>query len=413
MIKSYKNKILFFACILPITSLSSNEVESLYEETHETSISERQYLTGDWYGARTEMENRGIAFHSNYVINAATNLGGRSNGATQASSFEADLTFDFEKLFGWSGWELFASGAFRFGRSLSALFIGNAFSVQQVFGGQTYRLVDLYLSYRIPEKFFMKFGRINTGEDFQVSPLFSEFMSNSFNGNPIIPNFNFLFSTFPVSTWGFYTEAYLFPSLLLKAGIYNNQTEIFENNTHGVFFHFNPSKGVLLYSEGRILIDHSDTMSGKYILGAAYSIGKTGKILQEESRANHQLYVQWEETFLFPQRNHEIALSPFFTFLYFPEDRNEYPYFFMGGVVLGGIIPSRPDDRMSFGGSYGAFSSNLPTNQTFESCLEANYKAQITDYFYIEPNIQYVIRPNGLSSNRDALVFGVQSSCIF
>ncbi len=372
----------------------------------------RTYLTGDWYGARQQLASHGISWHGNYVINAAANIGGRQNGSSQASSIGSDLTIDFSQLCDLPGWSFFISGAFRFGTSLSSKKIGNAFSVQQVFGSQTIRLVDLYLAYSKEKAFYLKFGRINTGEDFQVSRLFAEFMNNSFNGNPITPNFNFLFSVFPVSTWGMYTEIFPADWFRIKSGIYNNNREIFVNDTHGTYFSFTPSLGALLYTEWGLLLQHSKDLKGTYLVGSGYSTGKTNHQLKETVRGNYQLYVQLEESLIWKDP-HEKEIAPFFTFLYFPEDRNPFPYFFMGGVVTKGLFRLRPEDRISWGTSWGFYSKELDTKQTFEGCMEWNYKLQISPYFYIEPNLQYVIRPSGDKNLSNAWVFGLQSECLF
>lgn len=379
----------------------------------EEALSEQYGITGNWHDARTYLAEKGATFHGSYVINAASNIGGRSQGATQASSIEADLTLDLDRLFALPYCSLFVSSAFRFGRNLANLRIGNRFSVQQVYGGQTIRLIDLYFSCKVPDAFSLKFGRINTGEDFQSSKLFGQFMSNSFNGNPITPNFNFLFSVFPVSTWGIYFDANIHPQLLWKVGIYNNNEQIFANDTHGTYFRFTPSLGLLLYSEVGFNVEHGPKSSGLYTLGAGYSTGKTNKILKQDVRGNYELYLQIEETIRFGEEEEAPSVAPFFTFLYFPEDRNEFPYFFMVGASAEGLIPSRAKDSWNIGFSQGFFSNDLDTKQTFEGVFEINYKARITSYFYLQPNLQYVLRPSGNRSISDALVFGLQSECVF
>ncbi|MEM8628562.1 MAG: carbohydrate porin [Chlamydiota bacterium] len=410
---------LLFVAMRALASVPLEKIDDLHPEQHLLSgvsepflfVESCNGLTGNWGGARSDMRASGIDFHGSYAINAAANAGGRSQGATQASSLQADLTFDLEQLCSLPYCELFISGAYRFGRNLAALRIGNTFSVQQVFGGQTIRLIDLYLACKIPELLMVKIGRINTGEDFQISPLFSQFMNNSFNGNPIIPNFNFLFSVFPVSTWGAYCAFYPLPKVCWKTGIYQNNPRIFANETHGVYFRFTPSLGALVYTEASCAVDHSASYSATYKVGGAYSTGRTNRVLKPDVRGNYELYLQWEQTIAFEERTR--FLSPFFTFLYFPADRNLFSYFYMLGFQGLGWVPTREKDGIHFGFSQGFFSKKLGTRQTFEGAFELNYKAQITPYFYLQPNLQYVLRPAGYRNRTNALVFGLQSECIF
>jgi porin len=51
-----------------------------------------------------------------------------------------------------------------------------------------------------------------------------------------------------------------------------------------------------------------------------------------------------------------------------------------------------------------------PTN---EHVLEAGYAIYITDYYTIQPDIQYVIRPNGAGDIRNSLVLGIQLGASF
>jgi carbohydrate-selective porin OprB len=43
-----------------------------------------------------------------------------------------------------------------------------------------------------------------------------------------------------------------------------------------------------------------------------------------------------------------------------------------------------------------------------EHVLEAGYAIYISDNYTIQPDIQYVVRPNGVSAIRNSLVIGIQ-----
>ena len=45
---------------------------------------------------------------------------------------------------------------------------------------------------------------------------------------------------------------------------------------------------------------------------------------------------------------------------------------------------------------------------TAEHVLEASYAIDVTDNYTIQPDIQYVIRPNGASDIKNAVVIGIQ-----
>ena len=98
------------------------------------------HLLGDWYGLRPWLEDHGITPTVTFVTDALGNpTGGREHGFTGAHNLGLDLLFDLEKLAGLRGGSFLFALSERFGTSLSREDIGNVFTVQQVFGGQTYR----------------------------------------------------------------------------------------------------------------------------------------------------------------------------------------------------------------------------------------------------------------------------------
>src|SRR6185436_10521109 len=104
----------------------------------------REHLLGDWCGTRTWLEDRGITPTLTFVTDSLGNpTGGREQGFTTANNVGLDLNFDLEKLGVLEGGSLLFSMSYRFGGSLSANYIHNVFTVQQVFGGETFRVINL------------------------------------------------------------------------------------------------------------------------------------------------------------------------------------------------------------------------------------------------------------------------------
>jgi porin len=108
-------------------------------------------------------------------------------------------------------------------------------------------------------------------------------------------------------------------------------------------------------------------------------------------------------------------------FNYAPDERvNELPYFFMTGLVLNGILPSRPNDYMAFGLAFGSYSSDLRSAQRAEAAmgaavaiqhhemtLEWTYGCHLMPGLLLQPDIQYIIDPGGDRSVANALAIGM------
>jgi porin len=108
-------------------------------------------LTGDWWGTRNWLDkDKGIEFSGTYTTDLAGNpVGGMEQGFTYTDNIAFGLKFDLEKLVGWRGATFTIAATDRNGTSLSQNYIGNQFTVQQIFGGQTAILTGLHLTQRL------------------------------------------------------------------------------------------------------------------------------------------------------------------------------------------------------------------------------------------------------------------------
>ena len=64
-----------------------------------------------------------------------------------------------------------------------------------------------------------------------------------------------------------------------------------------------------------------------------------------------------------------------------------------------------PDD----GGGANADYVTLVQEKTYEAVLETSYVIQLNKYLGLQPDIQYIIRPNGYGNIPNALVIGLQA----
>src|SRR2546422_762581 len=200
------------------------------------------HLFGDWAGARPWLEERGITPTLTFVMDALGNpTGGMQQGFREASNLGLDLRFDLDKLFGLAGGSFDVSFSERFGSSLSREDIGNVFTVQQVFGGQTYRLVDAaYRQQLLDDRVEVRVGRIAAGDDFLVSPYNYVFVQNGFDGNPVGIFFNAPGMTaYPNATWGGLVKVRPTEQMYVMGGLYNGDPSIRANKHHGADWSMN------------------------------------------------------------------------------------------------------------------------------------------------------------------------------
>ena len=121
-----------FACALAAALLAwpdAARAQNLRKLANETE------LTGDWGGARTSLEQSGVKIAFEYWTNLAGNpVGGERQGFTYTDSLNLSIDLDFQRMFGWKGGALHFIFTNRDGSSLTQNYIGNIFTVQQIYG---------------------------------------------------------------------------------------------------------------------------------------------------------------------------------------------------------------------------------------------------------------------------------------
>src|SRR6185295_7960524 len=195
-----------------------------------------EHLFGDWSGLRPKLEESGIIPRLILVTDLAGNTkGGRSQGVTAPTSVELSLFFDLDKIFGLKGGSIFASFSERWGHSLSAKHIGNTFSAQQIFGFQTWRVIDVsYQQKLFDDRVELRVGRFAAMDDFLVSPYNFGFMQNAFCGNPFGIILNAPGMSAYYGTWAVLGKVRPSKRSYVMTGIYNGDPEVRENKYHGV-----------------------------------------------------------------------------------------------------------------------------------------------------------------------------------
>jgi porin len=141
-------------------------------------------------------------------------------------------------------------------------------------------------------------------------------------------------------------------------------------------------------------------------------------------RGNWGLYTLCDQVLVsFGDRSRNSGLGLCGSFLVSPDESvSQMPYFFTAGFVARGFFASRSTDMAGVGVVYGHFSTDLqhaqereqlltPTVgvQEHETVLECTYRLYFAkSAVFLQPDLQYVIRPGGTGKIDNALVLGCQ-----
>lgn len=395
----------------------------------------KAHLLGDWFGLLPLLDTNGISPSVTYESNVAGNpTGGKSQGITRADNLGLNLELDLDRLVGLQGTSFLISASERQGNSLSHNNVGNVFTIQQVYGGETFKLIDLaYKQKLLNDRIEFQAGRIAAGDDFLVSPYDWVFMQNAFDGNPVGIFFNSPGMTaYPNATWGTTLKVRPTPRTYIMGGVYNGDPDIRADHLHGVDMSMNgPVFAIVEAAYQRNGLPGDAGLIGNYRFGAWYdnssyedfrTVGFGTPSAQQ--RGNWGLYTLLDQVLVaFGDRSRNSGLGICGSALISPNQSiSQLPYFFTAGIVARGFLDARPTDLAAFGIVFGEFSEQLRLAQEREQILDPTIGAQdnetvleLTYRFYFrksalffQPDIQYVIKPGGTGKINNALVLGYQ-----
>ena len=364
------------------------------EEQLEDPASEREFqggvlvlpvdhLFGDWCGWRTQLEDGGITPSVTFVSDMLGNpVGGMRQGFTEADNLGVNLGVDLEKRYGWKGGHFLFTMSQRSGRSLTNEYIGNTFSTQQLFGGETFKVVDIAFEQTFGEdEVEFQIGRIAAGDDFLVSQYNYLFVQNGFCGNPVGIFFNAPgMSAYPNATWGSVVQVRPIDRMYAMGGLYNGDATIRDINNHGLDMSIDgPPFAIVELAYERDQMPGDNGYIGNYKIGAWFD-GNDFANLEEQAQANagsgvvpsihagnYGFYGLFDQVlWKFSDRDEEImrGLGVMGSVLVSPDQSiSQMPYFFNAGVAARGIWRHRPRDIAAFGVIFGEFSSDLRQGQ--------------------------------------------------
>ncbi len=166
-----------------------------------------------------------------------------------------------------------------------------------------------------------------------------------------------------------------------------------------------------------------DGLPGKIKLGGSYD---SEPLTNLETGLSHPtgtwgIYATVEQMLFSEGGPHDEGIQTFVTLSYAPPDANRIQFEATAGALYRGIIPSRDEDSLGLFFLYGQYSSDLrarqraasESTQTYETILELNYRINLLPWFFLQPDIQGVIRPGGTRDVPSALVLGLQTGVQF
>jgi porin len=453
----------FLLVMLTLTAVVGGIDAASAQAVKEPPIWTQETLTGDWGGSRTALEKKGIEFGLNYIGETfSVPSGGLQRGTSFEGRFDAMINADLEKLFGWTGSKAHVR-AFQIhngGRNAADL-VGSIADPSNIDALATTRLFTAWFQQDFGKSASVRIGQLAADDEFLVSNTAGGLINGTFGWATIMSaNVPSGGPAYPLATPGVRLQVNPTEDFSILAAVFsgdpagancNNFPQVC--NRYGTAFSF--SGGAFWIGEAQYQVNQEKDAKGlaaAYKLGAWYHTGNfadqhfgidpaTGAILTlattpTPDRLNRQ--GDWGMYGVIDQmlwRGDERSASVFVRGGFAPSDRNLVSWYVDGGVGFKGLVPGRADDTLTLGVAHSNISKDAAALdrdtfllngspfpiRTAETVFELSYILQMTPWWTVQPDLQYIVYPGGKVPDpknlgvpvQDAFVLGVRSSVKF
>jgi carbohydrate-selective porin OprB len=132
------------------------------------------YGTGDWFGVRTTLADKGLEISGGYTAEVWGNTtGGLKQGTVYTGLLDFGASLDLEKLVGWKGASVSTTWLWLSGRDASEDLVGNFLTISNIAGFNTLRMLELWFQ----QDFFLREEDALPGLSVRVGQLTAEPMA--------------------------------------------------------------------------------------------------------------------------------------------------------------------------------------------------------------------------------------------
>ncbi len=262
------------------------------------------------------------------------------------------------------------------------------------------------------DDFHIKFGQLATDETFFIAEGGSLFINANFGAIPSVSG-NVPAPIFSIGSAGieFLSDS---ENGYWQIGAYAGDPGPGDQGDHGVNWKAGGDAGYFLIAEKGWAYSLSENQSGLFKIGAYHHSGQFEHFAQGSSvSGNHAFYA------IVDQQATE-SLSLFARFGINPKsDRSVVERYYDLGFTLTGLFERRPHDQCGIAYSKTEFSNgyrqmlaaNGQSVASNEQVVEATYTAELSQNWFIQPSLQWIINPHNASE--DAIVSGIRLSTDF
>jgi len=390
-----------------------------------------KYLTGDWGGVRTALEDSGVKISLTYQQQGFFNFHGGTDTNDLSrfhGSYDLKLRFDTGKMGLWEGGYGYikAKGNWREGIGFNRGKIGswskpNADEKEDD---------TIYINkWWVGQKFFdglidIRAGRIETKKDVFDKNAYADhedkyFLNSWFVSSPNVPHTTAMGARLKITPneWVYFLM-----------GAFDGESRGSKRGGLRTTFH-DAARFIAMWELGFNLDfpTAKGPLAGHYRIGMWYD-GREKQIFRKSLNGVRRprftnddmgMYLSFDQM-LFKENDDPAdsqGLGGFFRYGYAPEESNDMEHFWSLGMQYGGLIPERDKDVLAFGVAQGIYSDRfqreINRNGSHETVYEIYYAIQLTPWLVLTPDIQYIENPGGRGDSRDSIIGGFRLRITF
>jgi porin len=373
-------------------------------------------MTGDWGGVRTNLADDGITFIGQLQSQfAGVPSGGRAQGVDYDQQVFVQADFNLQKLLGWNG-ALFHLGVTdRAGRNVGTDYVGSKIEPLNDYGaGENFRLSNMSLEQNLFNKRVnILIGYYPDGNEFANSgALLCSFLANGFCGHPNSLSANSSGEqNAPGAQWGGRIKAFITPSLYNAVGIYDVNPSLQGTDYNGFKLGTVNSTGAIIFDEfGLTGYVGPEGLVGHYKIGGYHDTSTVADVANSkvEVSGRYTGYVLLDQMVYSFQPGTPRGVIVFGDATISDKKTALDESYFDTGIVLRGMMASRPADTLAFGWvisnvntrALNALDAALakegkanPGYYTAEQVVEMDYNYQVGPWLSLHPTVQYWIDP--------------------
>jgi len=380
----------------------------------------RKTLTGDWDGARKELEDKGVTLQLYYNQQFQQNFKGgldTHNGHRFSGSYDLNLLLDFEKMGFMDDAGFFMRAAKgTWGDGINPGKVGALNNVNQDAGGDHAIFVNKWWLWKkfADDKVELRLGLLQTNKDlFDVSPYANhedkDFINRGSIRNATIPHRNGI---------GVFLKVQPVEWLYTQFATLDAQ---FQARTTGFNSAFHEEPWFMAYWETGVTPKWKSAkgpMPGNARMGFWYDptpktkYEDTGTAEMQSGDVGYYFgadQLVWKES---ADEKDTQGLGVFARYGHAHADRNKITDYWSAGASYKGLIPERDHDVTGLAVSQSILSDRYADeghpDADRETAYELYYAYQATPWCIISPHFQVVTNPGGDKDDRDAIVGGVR-----